>query len=155
MRILVFSDTHGHPLRMCDLIELHKPAMVLHLGDYLRDAEYAKTRFPEIPFRAVAGNGDALFSSSWNELFEVEGKTIFMTHGHNYGVKSGIARLLEAAKEKEADIVLFGHTHRQMEAYKEGIYVLNPGSLTLPDGAPGYGIIDITSKEVLCIAAKA
>ena len=39
MRIAVFSDSHGVKEPMLAAIEEQKPDMVLHLGDYVRDAE--------------------------------------------------------------------------------------------------------------------
>ena len=64
MRIAVFSDSHGVKEPMLAAIEEQKPDMVLHLGDYVRDAEE-------------------------NLLFNADGVRIFMTHGHRYNVKLG------------------------------------------------------------------
>lgn len=62
------------------------------------------------------------------KVMELEGKRILMTHGHRYGVKSGYLRAVYAAKEQQADILLFGHTHRAECFQEEGLWVLNPGA---------------------------
>lgn len=155
MRILVFSDTHGSIERMCGVIADMKPDMVLHLGDYRRDAQAAAARFPEIPFHMVDGNGDAYLSGHFDEIVEAAGRRIFMTHGHRWGVKGGYARAIAAAREQKADVLLFGHTHVAYEGYEDGLYILNPGSLTLPQGgAASFGIVDIVPGGIACIAAK-
>ena len=46
MRIAVFSDSHGVKEPMLAAIEEQKPDMVLHLGDYVRDAEAIAAYFP-------------------------------------------------------------------------------------------------------------
>ena len=46
MRIAVFSDSHGVREPMLAAIEEQKPDMVLHLGDYVRDAEAIAAYFP-------------------------------------------------------------------------------------------------------------
>ena len=56
-----------------------------------------------------------------------------------------------AARERSADIVLFGHTHLPYEAYiasdseeEKSVWLFNPGSMSKPrEGKPSYGIIDI------------
>ena len=60
--------------------------------------------------------------------------------------------IIDEAKKKGADIVLFGHTHLQYTDYIDGLYVMNPGSV----GMFGqYGVIDITDKgDVMLIEEK-
>ena len=45
---------------------------------------------------------------------------LFVTHGHAYGVKSGLGRLAERAKTLGADVVLYGHTHIPEQREIEG-----------------------------------
>jgi predicted phosphodiesterase len=73
-------------------------------------------------------------------LINLGGKRIMMVHGHEYGVKSGIARIVKAAAEKNVDIVLFGHTHQVLEKYlpageteygfelEKSLWLFNPGA---------------------------
>ncbi|MFR3419646.1 MAG: metallophosphoesterase family protein [Eubacterium sp.] len=44
-------------------------------------------------------------------------------------------------KRRNADIVLFGHTHNQYTEYLDGLYIMNPGSVGMNGD---YGVIDIT-----------
>jgi predicted phosphodiesterase len=80
-----------------------------------------------------------------------------MLHGHTRGVKSGIGEAISAAVQRDADILLFGHTHQPLEKYipvedstegeilKKPLRVFNPGSL----GSGSFGLIDIRGKDVL------
>ena len=71
---------------------------------------------------------------------------ILMTHGHRYGVKSGYGTALAAAKSMGAQVVLFGHTHIPFMEEREGILMLNPGSLRNPDRE--YAILEIENGKV-------
>lgn len=55
-----------------------------------------------------------------------------MTHGHTYGVSGGTDGIVEAARARGCEAVLFGHTHYPEIEMQEGILVINPGSLTFP-----------------------
>ena len=79
------------------------------------------------------------------------GKRIFALHGHTRQVKYGLQMLAEAAKEKQADLVLYGHTHMPKVDYIDGIYYLCPGSIR----QGSYGLADITdSGEIACWTAN-
>ena len=54
-----------------------------------------------------------------------EGRRIFATHGHSFSIDN-----LPPLSEKDAFIQ--GHTHVPVAEQKAGVYVLNPGSITLP-----------------------
>lgn len=73
------------------------------------------------------------------------GKKILLCHGHEYGVKSGYLNLQYAAREKGADIVLFGHTHQVFYDQTSQLAMLNPGSIGEPRyyGKNSYGILII------------
>ena len=58
MRILVLSDSHGVMRYMEQAAERERPDLILHLGDYERDAERLASRYPEYPVRSVPGNCD-------------------------------------------------------------------------------------------------
>ena len=70
-----------------------------------------------------------------------------VTHGHNYGVSMSTDGLREEARLRGVQIVLFGHTHRPFVEEKNGIVLMNPGSLTYPRQSgrvPSYLILNIT-----------
>ena len=77
---------------------------------------------------------------------EFDGVKLMLVHGHHYGVKSGYGSLLASAKAEGVDAVLFGHTHVPFMEKREGILMLNPGSLRNPDRE--YAIIEIENGTV-------
>lgn len=151
LRILVVADTH-QKWRRLEKVVLAQPQteVVIHLGDCCADAEMVRYDFPAKMFCIVSGNCD--FSSDFPDelLHTFEGKRIFAAHGHQYGVKSGLETLERAARSKDADICLFGHTHSRYVGYRDGLYIMNPGSLgNARDSKSSYGIIDITAAGIV------
>ncbi|MDD3693176.1 MAG: metallophosphoesterase [Oscillospiraceae bacterium] len=148
MRILVVSDTHGNEnsLRRA-LYEQPGTALVIHLGDGAREAGLIAGEIPQINLKQVCGNCDWGYSRLLPEigLEMVQGRRIFYTHGHRYGVKLGLGRLVSAALERNADIVLFGHTHTPLIDNINGLHIVNPGSLTYKDT---YATVDITPQGI-------
>lgn len=146
MRILVVSDTHGSIQSVIEYIEREERFdMFVHLGDYTEDGKTisAMTGIESI---VIKGNCDYLDEKSPEEYtFELYGKKIFMTHGHNYGVKRDMGSLFYRAKELDIDIVLFGHTHIAMSIEHEGIALFNPGSSSEPrlGEKPSIGVLEI------------
>lgn len=151
MRIVVFSDSHRDyfPLQRIMLAQ-PKAEVFLHLGDGEEEFEQLRQRFPTKLMRGVAGNCDWGSIGRKFDLITCEGKRIFFTHGHIYGVKAGLDDLLRAARNMGADIALYGHTHVPHTEYVDGMYVMNPGSTSSPrDGKPSYGVIDITPAGIV------
>lgn len=148
MRILVVSDTHRdqYALRQA-VLEQPKAEIVIHLGDGADEAQSIKDSFPEKMFLMVKGNCD------WGTMlpaegdFTAEGKKIFYTHGYTYNVKYGYEQAISAARDRKADILLFGHTHYAFCDYEDGLYLMNPGSLNGSNGT--YGLIDITPAGIV------
>lgn len=147
MRILVVSDTHrdGYSLRKA-ILEQPRAEVVIHLGDGEEEAGRAKADFPEKMFLQVRGNCDWGSALPPQGLRTLEGKTIFYTHGNLYNVKYGLYEVKSAAREKKADILLFGHTHEALTDYEGGLYIMNPGSLSGSGGT--YGTLDITPAGI-------
>ncbi len=128
MKIAVFSDTHKRIDGAQRVILEHKPDLILHLGDHIRDAYRLKELFPEIPLECVPGNCDYAPAEPDMKLITVQNLNLMLTHGHNYRVKYETAALLNAAYFQGADMVLFGHTHRPVNDRADGLYIVNPGS---------------------------
>lgn len=149
MRILVVSDTHGDEYALRQAIEEQPTTrMIIHLGDGVREAEAVQADYPGREFRIVRGNCDWGRSDVPDNGTEfVSGKRLFFTHGYRYDVKMGFYRVVCAARDQKADILLFGHTHIPYADYDDGLYILNPGSLSY--GRPTYGFIDITDAGVV------
>lgn len=149
MKILVLSDSHQIISRMADAVELERPDYVIHLGDCTRDAEDLRRLCPKLPLVCVRGNCDFGSIEEDVRVAEYDGVRIFMTHGHLYGVKSGLMRCFLAAKEKQAHIALFGHTHCPYCDCEGGIWMVNPGSCG-PTAKPTYALIEIQSGIPQC-----
>lgn len=149
LKIFVFSDSHGRLTPMMEAIRGGRPDRIFHLGDCVPDAEAVKQEFPEIPMENVPGNCDYGAAGPVTKVMELEGKRILMTHGHRYGVKSGYLRAVYAAKEQQAAILLFGHTHRAECFQEEGVWVLNPGAALMGS----YGIIILEKGQIQCCLA--
>ncbi len=150
MRIVVLSDTHGR-IRNFEKIYRKQPGadLFLHLGDGNAEVEMMRGEHPNSAFVTVRGNCDFGSDEPDEKLMVLEGKRIFFTHGHRYMVKAYLDRFLERAREENADIALFGHTHIAFCEYLDGIYVMNPGSAERPrNGLPQFGIIDLTANGV-------
>jgi len=137
MRVGVVSDSHGRLHNFPLAAEKLGPVDAwVHLGDYYRDAE----RIGEeagLPVHAVMGNCDLLFpdEGKTEEVWEPQpGVRLLLTHGHVYGVKSGLMRLICRAEELQCTAALFGHTHIPLLERQGNLTLLNPGTLSAPYG---------------------
>jgi hypothetical protein len=151
MKILIFSDSHGKTGTMTRVTErLHTQiTAVIHLGDCYRDLRAVKALYPQLQYYAVPGNCDH-YTADPNQLVEIGGKRIFITHGHEYGVKRGLDKLKQAAADVNADACLFGHSHDAEKQLHDGILFLNPGSTDYPRGRFGasYGVITVSDGQI-------
>ena len=150
MKILVFSDSHHSIGNMYDAVTQEKPDQILHLGDHYEDAEDLRSVFSHTAIQYVPGNCDYACDLPFERLLIISGVRIFMTHGHQYAVKSGLDRLICAAKEKNADIALFGHTHEGFLQTREGLTLMNPASCGCGTGKPSYGKITVENGTFSC-----
>ena len=132
MKILIVSDTHGrHSAFDKALKEAGKIDALVHLGDTEGGEDYIEA-VCGCPAYVLAGNND-FFYDNLREMEVVFGtKKAFMTHGHYYYVSLGPERIIEEGKMRNADIVMFGHTHKPFLEMIDGMIVLNPGSLSYP-----------------------
>ena len=153
--ILVLSDIHGGKLFAKRALEMHPECRtVIFLGDGARHIDDLEKAFPRATFFSVMGNCDTFFDgvSETEAVLDISGHRIFICHGHTRMVKSGKGALLSAAKEKECDIALYGHTHIPHEEYiaEHGVYLFNPGSVGAPhDARFTFGILSLDEKNVL------
>ena len=143
-RILVLSDSHGNVNNMVLAVRNENPDMIIHLGDCWSDAAQLQKKFPHIPMEQVPGNCDC--SHEFEErILMIEGRRVFICHGHTMNVKASYLRLAMTAKAEGVDAALFGHTHCVYHDFYEGIVYLNPGSIGAPPYGtpPSYGILTI------------
>jgi putative phosphoesterase len=142
MRILVVSDTHGnYPL----LAQVVKAAgmvdLLVHAGDGGNELIYLARDFPALSYVAVAGNCDPFSSLPRELVFSAGGHQLFLTHGDRYRVKQDLLRLFLEGQDRKARAIIFGHTHRPLIHYEQGILLFNPGSLYRNNAGekPSYG----------------
>ena len=77
------------------------------------------------------------------------------THGDLYGVKYHTEGLRRLARETGADIVLYGHTHISNIEYADGLYIVNPGTVSgARSGCCSYAVIDIEQGGIMPIIKK-
>ncbi len=151
MRILVVSDSHGDIFHLMQAVrEQPRAEVILHLGDGEREAMELRDKLPAgCTLIQVRGNNDWGSRAPLTEERVLEGKRLFFTHGHLYHVKYGYREVISAARQRKADILLFGHTHSAYTSYEDGMYIMNPG--TVGSGWQGgiYGVVDITPAGIV------
>jgi hypothetical protein len=146
MKLLILSDSHRKMEYMYRAVEQEQPDLIIHLGDHDRDAERLSKRYPEIPLWSVSGNCD--YGAGPERIVQtLEGVRIYATHGHTLRVKYGLLRAELAAREAEANLLLFGHTHRPLCDWHNGLWMLNPGTCS-GMGQITYGVIELNNGEV-------
>lgn len=151
MRIGVVSDTHGFtdPVKK-GLENLGELDLIIHLGDYAKDARSIEKVF-NVKSEYVKGNSDDSKEKAEKEkVLELEGKRIFITHGHLYNVNNNLNTIFYRGLELNCDIILFGHTHIPTKLIKENILILNPGSPVIPRGGSesSIALLEIENGEI-------
>ena len=148
-KICVFSDSHGNSENMVRAVLAESPDLVIHLGDGENDLYRLEMTFPSLPIENVCGNCDWRSAAPACLRTTAFGIRIFAVHGHMHDVRKdpGLRKLLAAAEQDEARIVLFGHTHEPVIRREKGMEIMNPGSVG-EEAAPTYGVIRIRDGEV-------
>lgn len=146
IKALVFSDTHGNIDDCIFIIKENNDAeLVIHAGDCVDDAENLSYIFPNVKFEYVRGNNDLFSKESDEKVVSVFNRKIFLTHGHIYGVKNGLSKLLDKAKKLECDIAIFGHTHIVHYENRGGVALLNPGASR--GSRASYAVIEVFEDD--------
>lgn len=149
----LISDTHGL-LRPRVHEALAGVELILHAGDVGGD-EILDELSLIAPVLAVYGNTDAQGNPRLTDSIErtIGGLSVHVSHGHEVGSPTP-ARLLA---RYGAQVIVYGHTHRQHVAEVDGRLVVNPGAagakrfkldpsvarLTIADGQAAVNIISI------------
>jgi len=134
-RVIVLSDSHGAEADLraaLDQAVRHgKVDAVVFLGDGMSDFESLQPWLLArgTVFYAVKGNNDWSSSEMTEIVFTVNGVRFFACHGHTRYVKYGTDRLWYAAREREAKVVLYGHTHCEKVEDSYGVTMINPGAV--------------------------
>ena len=159
MTICVFSDTHGDSSGMERTVEYVKPEVVIHLGDFLKDASDIEHIHPGIQVVGVLGNCDSNRSGTYEKMLTLGGKKLLLIHGSSFGfsrrtaISAPTREIIQYAKTRAADILLFGHSHAPVLAFDNGLYIMNPGSASMDkqeSKAPTFGIIELHEGGIAC-----
>ena len=153
MKFVIASDIHGSAYwceKLMALVEQEKPDKLILLGDLLYHGPrndlprgYAPKQVigmlssHEDKIIAVRGNCEAEVDqmvlpfpcmAESSQIF-ADGIQFYLTHGH-HADPDRLPKLPEGA------VFLFGHTHVKLDAVRNGIRCLNPGSVSIPkDGS--------------------
>lgn len=172
MQVGLMSDTHGdleavkrsfHILAGCDYI-LHAGDVLYHgvfnpiLSSYSPKETADLINESPIPIVFARGNCDSevdQLAIKWPilsefSIFNWEGKSFLINHGD----KRSQEELLTLAQEEKCHFVITGHTHIFGYQLKNGIYLINPGSPSLPKGPKIKTIAIISDKALRFINLK-
>lgn len=134
--LAVVSDTHstgGHRLRGRTLEAVREADRVVHAGDFYRepvlDAFLAEN---DSLFGVVGNNDDAAIRQRLprERVVAYEGVTLAVRHRS----RSGATGLVMFGRERDTDLVVFGHSHRPVFDDSGELPLLNPGSHAQPRG---------------------
>jgi putative phosphoesterase len=134
--LVVVSDTHStdsHRLSGRTLDAVREADVVAHAGDFMRESVLdafvgESDRF----FGVVGNNDDAGIRERLPDArtFTYGGLTFAMTHTRH----GGPTALSLFGRERAADVVLFGHSHRPTYNDTGDVTLVNPGSHAQPRG---------------------
>lgn len=120
----LISDTHGL-LRSDVFTALNGVELILHAGDVGSD-EILDELGAIAPTYAVYGNTDAPGNPRLSQsIARTIGRVrVHVSHGHELGSPTP-AKLLSTY---DADVLVYGHTHKQLVVRADARWVVNPGS---------------------------
>ncbi|GKT03467.1 YfcE family phosphodiesterase [Furfurilactobacillus sp. WILCCON 0119] len=132
MRLLVVSDSHGDREILVRLQQQFAGTIDgwFHCGD----SELAADDVLWQTMHVVGGNMDVDPAFLDQELVTIGDQRVFLTHGHLYHIKRDLTALALAARQEQATLVCFGHSHELGVVENAGTLFLNPGSISQPRG---------------------
>ncbi len=148
MKIGVISDTHLQQATQ-ELQELisgpfHDVQMILHAGD-ITELPIIET-FAGKEVVAVCGNMDSPAVRRHlppRRTIQAGNFRIGLIHG--WGVPQGIEERIFREFE-EVDCLVYGHTHRPAQGWRDGVFLFNPGSFgagSSPGGKSSVGLLEV------------
>jgi len=134
--LVVVSDTHSREetkLQGRTAEAVREADLVVHAGDFYREPVLDGFESAARRLRAVYGNNaDAAVRDRLPEVLTAEyaGVRFTVTHRH----RSGDTGLVMLGRERDADAVICGHSHRPRFDDSGALPILNPGSHAQPRG---------------------
>ncbi len=152
MKYVIFSDSHNYINNAVDVLENFKNEIdgFMHLGDMCYDADKLHELFPDLKFYSICGNNERGEKAPKQRVAFVGGKKIVLVHGHEQRVYYSLMYLDYFARENEADVVLFGHTHTPQLEFCGQTALFNPGSISQPRSTyePTFGVMSVENGEI-------
>ena len=147
MRILVFSDNHGSLKELDHVLNNFKFDRIFGLGDF----EVNKYELEERGVFGVQGNSPFDPDYLIDRICEIDGVNFLFTHGHTHQVRYSLLSLSLFSKKNNIDIAFYGHTHMARIDEDNGIYFINPGSISRPyyPSYPTCAIIEMDNSKIL------
>ncbi|CUM98359.1 MULTISPECIES: metallophosphoesterase [Turicibacter] len=148
MLLVIVSDSHGDTNALSLIRERHllDADLLIHCGDSQLPANHPLLN----EYLSVLGNCD-FDKNLLKERIEplTLGARLFITHGHLYDVKYSLTRLYYRARELDANIVCYGHSHCIGAEMVDGILFMNPGSVVLPRNTKEktYALLEISETS--------
>jgi len=145
MQLVVCSDAHGRDEVFPKLRFLHPHAQAyLHCGDAETDEERLDG------FVNVQGNNDPYGQYPNHVLLDLGGLRVYMQHGDRIPYMSMTDFFLQKAKDENCQLFIYGHTHIFNVVRKDGIVLVNPGSIyhNRDGSAPSYALITIENGDI-------
>lgn len=163
MRIIIASDLHGDAERCAEILHRFNAegaGRLILLGDILYHGPRNDLPPGYAPKRAIAmlnpladviecvrGNCDAEVDDmvldfdvlTPDKSLELNGLKLFLTHGHK----------LDRTDIRGYDAVLYGHTHIPAKEMRDGVWLLNPGSLSIPKNESEYSYMTLDGTHFM------
>ncbi|WP_416353097.1 YfcE family phosphodiesterase [Agrilactobacillus fermenti] len=132
MEYLVVSDNHGDQDILQKLLAVYgnRVDAFIHCGD----SELTFTDELVSKMTIVRGNMDFDDRFPLTMILKNTVDKIFVAHGHRLNVNFGLDQLYLAALKVQANIAFYGHTHQLGCTMSNGVFILNPGSISQPRG---------------------
>ena len=98
---------------------------------------------------AVLGNNDYMTRTNDPECrcITVGGIRIVAIHGCQWYGERRWQKLVELGRQHQADLVVFGHTHRRFIKTEGDLWVVNPGSIG-DHRRPSYGVLTVEGDKL-------
>lgn len=131
MKWIVVSDNHGEQGVLHEIYDKYREAdLFLHLGD--SEFDYDDTELSL--YQRVKGNCDFDPRFPIEDQGKMQDVPYFFTHGHRYEVKGSRNVLSAHAKNAHAKFAFYGHSHVALCELIDGVYCINPGSISQTRG---------------------
>ncbi|WP_330632122.1 metallophosphoesterase [Halocatena halophila] len=149
--VVILSDTHGrtgHGLSGQLLADVRSSSLVIHAGDFTTRAVYDAISAEAAELLAVVGNRDRLDLQRAlpdHRTISIGDARLLLVHGHSHTAQA----LSLFARERQADLVIVGHTHKPSIDSLGSIPVFNPGSHADPRGNKrAYGRLTVDAGTI-------